>query len=128
MRGGTSRIELGTAVDMHALAVLKVEPQPVELAARHLHRETRAVLRIFEREKHRSPALLPAQLRHLAFDPNRRQPLDVPRAALLERADRLDLAPLDFCRLDLPGRRLAPCKRHPGRAGPPLSRRRQATP
>ena len=50
--------------------------QRVELAARHLHREARAVLRVLEREEHRRPALLPAQLGHLALDPERRQPLE----------------------------------------------------
>ena len=36
-------VELGPAVDVHALSVYELEPQRVELAARHLHRETGAV-------------------------------------------------------------------------------------
>ena len=69
----TLLVELGPAEDVDALAVGEAELERVELAARHLHRQARAVLGILEREEHRRPALLPAQLRHLALDPERRQ-------------------------------------------------------
>src|SRR5262249_50716265 len=86
--------------DMHPLAVAEIEPQPVELPARHLHRETRAVLRVLQREEDRRPALLPPQLGDLALDPQRRQPLQPARYALVDRANREDLPPLDLGELD----------------------------
>jgi hypothetical protein len=57
---------------MDALAVAEVEPERVELPARHRGRETRAVLRILEREEDRLPRRLAAQLGDLALDPDRR--------------------------------------------------------
>ena len=72
-------VELGAAEDVDALAFGEVELECVELAALHLHRQRRAVLRVLEREEHRRPALLAPQLGHLAFDPERRQPVQ-PRA------------------------------------------------
>ena len=94
-------VQLRPPVDVHALAVAQVEPQPVELPARHLHREARAVLGILQREEDRRPALLPPQLGDLALDPERRQPLQPARDALVEGAHGVDLAPLDLRRLDL---------------------------
>ena len=46
------RVQLGAAEDVHALALGKVQVECVELAARHLHRQARAVLRVLEREEH----------------------------------------------------------------------------
>ena len=89
-------VQLRPTVDVHALAVAEAEPQPVELPARHLHREARAVLGILEREEHGRPALLSAQLGHLALDPDGRQPLEPRGDALVERADREDLAAVDL--------------------------------
>ncbi len=66
-------VQLGPAEDVHALAVAEAELQRVEPPARHLRGEAGAILRILEREEHRRPALLAAQLGHLAFDPERRQ-------------------------------------------------------
>ena len=66
-------VELRAPVDVDALAVHELEPQPVELPARHLCGEARAALGILEREEHRRPALLAPQLGHLALDPDRRQ-------------------------------------------------------
>ena len=97
-------VELRPAVDVHALAVGEVEPQRVELAARHLDRQAGAALRVLEREEDGRPALLPAQLGHLALDPDGRQPLEPRGDPLVERAHGEDLAPVDLGRLDLHGR------------------------
>ena len=94
-------VQLGPAEDVHALAVGQVEPEPVELPARHLHREARAVLGILEREEDRRPPVLPPQLGDLALDPERRQPLQPARDAAVEGADGVDLPSLDLGRLDL---------------------------
>src|SRR5262249_25576074 len=89
------------AVDVHALAVLEVEPEPVEQAALHLDGQTGAVLGVLQREVDRRPLLLAAKLRHLALDPQRREPLEPRRDPLVERADREDLAAVDERALDL---------------------------
>ena len=94
-------VELGAAEDVHALALAQVELERVELAARHLRRQRRAVLRVLEREEHGRPALLPAELRHLALDPQRRQAVQPRRDARVERPDAVDLAPVDLRGLDL---------------------------
>jgi hypothetical protein len=65
--------ELGPPVDVHALAVHEVEPQGVELAARHGDRKARAVARVLQREEDARPALLAPELGDLAFDPNSRE-------------------------------------------------------
>jgi len=65
-------IQLGTAEDVHALAVSEVEPERVEATARHRDREARAVLRVLEREEDALPCGLPAQLGDLALHPHRR--------------------------------------------------------
>ena len=44
-------VEIRPAVDVDALAVDELEPQPVELAARHLDRQGRSVLRVLQREE-----------------------------------------------------------------------------
>ena len=94
-------VELGPAEDVHALALGEPELERVELAAWHLDRQRRSVLRVLEREEHRRPPLLAAQLGHLAFDPERRQLVQVARDAAVERADGVDLPPVDLHRLDL---------------------------
>ena len=43
--------QLGAAVDMDALAVPELEPQRVELPARHRRGEAGAVFRVLEREE-----------------------------------------------------------------------------
>src|SRR4029077_19946898 len=93
--------QLGAAEDVDALALLEPEVERVELPARHLYRERRAVLRVLEREEDRRPALLPAQLRDLALDPECRQLAQPARHAVVEATDGVDLAPLDLRRLDL---------------------------
>src|SRR5262245_8095650 len=77
-------VQLRPAVDVDALPVDEIEPQPVELPARHLHRQRRTALRVLEREVDGRPPLLPAKLGDLAFDPERRQPLQPRRDALIE--------------------------------------------
>ena len=104
-------VQLRPPEDVDALAVGEVEPQPVELPARHLHREARAVLGILEREEHGRPPFLPAQLGDLALDPQRRQPLQPARDALVERAHREDLAPFDLGGLDLHAAKASPARR-----------------
>ena len=94
-------VELRAAEDLHALAVGEVELQRVEQAALHLHADARAALGILEREEHRLPALLPPQLGDLAVDPDRRQAAEPRADALVERADGVDLAPVDLRRFDL---------------------------
>ena len=94
-------VELRPPEDVHPLAVAEAELQGVEPPARHLRRETGAVLRILEREEHRRPAVLAAKLCHLTLDPERRQPPEPDRDAFVERRDRVDLPPLDLCRFDL---------------------------
>ena len=53
-------VQLGPSVGMHAVAVGEIEPQRVELAARHRDAEARAVLRVLEREEDARPAGLSA--------------------------------------------------------------------
>ena len=78
--------ELGASVHVHALAVREVEAQPVELPAGHRRREARAALWVFQREEHRLPAGLPAQVGQLALDPERRQALSHVATPLLNPA------------------------------------------
>src|SRR5439155_5808009 len=89
------------AENVDALTLLQVELQRVELPARHLYREARAVLRILEREEDRRPALLAAELRHLTLDPQRRQAVQPGGDAGVERPDGVDLPSFDLRRLDL---------------------------
>ena len=96
-------VQLRAAEDVHALAVGEREVECVEAGPLHLHRETRTVVGVLEREEHRGPALLPAQLRHLALDPDGRQAAQPRRDAFRERTDGVDLAPVDLGRLDLHG-------------------------
>src|SRR5262249_44360241 len=85
-------VELGPSEDVNALTVAELEAERVELAARHLHREDGAVLGILQREEHGRPALLPAQLGHLALDPDGGQALEPRGDAVVERAHGVDLA------------------------------------
>ena len=93
--------ELRPAVHVHALAVLKLEPERVELPARHQPGEERSVLRVLEREEDALPALLAAQLGDLALDPDGRQPLQPRADAAVERRHRVDLPVAVVDRLDL---------------------------
>ena len=77
--------EFRAAEDVDALAVREVEPERVELAARHRDAETRAVRRVLQREEDARPPLLAAKLRHLALDPDRRQPREPVADAPVER-------------------------------------------
>ena len=93
--------QLRPTVDVHPLAVAEVEPQPVELPARHQRREDRPVARVLEREEDALPALLAPQLADLALDPDRRQPLQPRADAAVERRDREDPPVAVLDRLDL---------------------------
>ena len=104
--------ELRAAVDVDALAVGEVEPQPVELPARHRRRQARARLRVLEREEDGLPAGLAAELGDLALDPHRRQPLEPLGDPAVERGDGIDLAIAVDERLDRHGPSL-----DPGRVG-----------
>ena len=93
-------VELWAAVDVHAVAVGEVEPQPVELAAGHRDAETGAVRGILEREEDAGPARLAAELGHLAFHPDRGQAREPGGDAAVERAHRVDPAVAVVDRLD----------------------------
>src|SRR5262245_32984618 len=86
---------------MDAVAVRELEPQPVELPARHRDAEARAVLRVLEREEDARPALRAPQLRDLALDPDRGQAGEPGGDPAVERADGVDLAVAVRGRLDL---------------------------
>src|SRR5206468_4202951 len=60
-------VELGAPVDVHTLTLDEVEPERVELSARHLRREARTAVRILEREVDGRPTLLPPQLGDLSL-------------------------------------------------------------
>jgi hypothetical protein len=95
-------LEEGRApVDVDAFAVDEVQAQGVELAARHLDGEACAALGILQREEDGGPRGLTPELGHLALDPDRRQPLEPRRDALVEGRDGVDLAIAVLERLDL---------------------------
>ena len=73
------------------LALRQVELQRVEHPPRDRGGQARAVGRILEREEDAAPALRSAQLRHLALDPQRRQPLEPVGDAAVEARDGVDL-------------------------------------
>ena len=85
------REELGTPEHVDALALREVELQRVERPPGDRGGQARAVGRILEREENAAPALRPAQLRHLALDPQRRQPLEPVGDAAVEAGDGVDL-------------------------------------
>ena len=93
--------ELRAPVDVHPLAVGELEPERVELPALHRHPDAGAVGGILERQEDARPALVAAQLGHLALDPDRRQPPEPLRDAPVERGDRVDGAVVVGKRLDL---------------------------
>ena len=93
--------ELGTAEDVDALAVCEVEPESVELAPPHRDREAGALGRILEREEHRLPVHVAAELGDLALDPHGRQAREPIAHAAVEGRDRVDLAVAARDRLDL---------------------------
>src|SRR5204863_2786188 len=115
-------------VDVDALPVAQVEPQRVELTARHLDGEAGAVGGILQRQEDARPALLATELGDLALDPDRRQPLQPRRDPAVERGDAVDASVAVLGRLDLhmamlarARASLAPPAMHAPRAG---SRRR----
>src|SRR5438445_5569618 len=93
--------QLGTAVDVDALAVGELEAQAVELPARHRHADRRSVARVLEREEDAGPALVTAQLGDLALDPDSRQPAEPLCDTPVEGSDRVDGAVVVRKRLDL---------------------------
>jgi hypothetical protein len=80
------------AEDVHALAVVQVEGEPVVPATVERGGQAGAGARILEREEDARPARVAAQLRQLAFDPDLGQTRDVAGDAAVERRDRVDLA------------------------------------
>ncbi len=94
-------VQLRAPEDVDALAVHELEPEGVELAAVHLHGQAGPALGILQREENERPALLAAQLGHLALDPQRREPPEPRGDPLVERADRKDLAAVNDRRVDL---------------------------
>ena len=81
--------QLGPAVDVHALAVGELEPQRVELPARHLsRREHEPSAGSLSVKKTLAQRVVPPQLRHLALDPDGRQPAEPLRDAAVERSRR----------------------------------------
>jgi hypothetical protein len=98
---GAGLEELGTAVDVDALAVGQLEAQGVELSAGHRDGEAGAVLRILEREEDALPALLSAQFCDLAFDPDRGQAREPRSDSAVERGDAVDAAVAVLDRLNL---------------------------
>ena len=100
--------QLGPPEDVDALAVREVEPQRVELAAGHRHAEAGAVGRVLQREEDALPALLAAELGHLALDPDRRQAREPVADAAVEGRHREDLPVAVLDRLDLHARMLRP--------------------
>src|SRR5207244_11975695 len=83
-------VQRGPSVDVDAVAVGEVEPQRVEAPARHRDAEAGVVGGILEREEDAGPALLPAQLRDLALDPDGGQTGEPGGDAAVERADAVD--------------------------------------
>jgi hypothetical protein len=100
--------QLRPAVGVHAVAVGELQPQRVELAARHRDAEARAVLGVLEREEDARPAVRAPQLRDLALDPDRRQALQPGSDAAVEGAHGVDLAVAVLDRLDLHEARIEP--------------------
>ena len=83
----TCLVQLRAAEDVDVRAVAEVEPQRVELPARHRDAEARTVARVLEREEHGLPAVVALELGDLAFDPDRGQARKPGRDAAVERAD-----------------------------------------
>jgi hypothetical protein len=115
--------ELGPSVDVDTLAVDEVEPKRVERPARHLCGEAGAAVGILEREEHRRPPSLAAQLGHLPLDPHRRQALQPRRDALVEGADGVHPPAVDLRRLDLHPTHLGRQYGRASRRGGPSRRR-----
>ena len=85
------RVQLGPPEHVDPLAVGEVELERVERASRNRGGEAGAVVRILEREEDAAPVRVPAQLRHLALDPERRQPREPVGDATVEARDGEDL-------------------------------------
>src|SRR5581483_7988760 len=105
--------QLRAAVHVDALAVSELEPQPVELAPRHRDAEAGAVAGVLEREEDALPPLLAPELRHLSFDPHRREPLQPRRDAPVEGGHRVDLPVAVDRGLDPHGRSVVGARRAP---------------
>src|SRR5205823_7989758 len=86
------REELRTPVDVDAFTVAELEPEPVELSARHRHADARAVARVLQREEDARPPRVAPQFGHLPFDPDRRQAAEPLRDAAVEARDGIDRA------------------------------------
>jgi hypothetical protein len=93
--------QLGPAVNVDALSVREVEAERVELAAGHRHGEAGAFVGVLEREEDALPAILAAELRDLAFDPDGRQAREPVGDAAVERGDAVDAPVAVLDRLDL---------------------------
>ena len=93
--------KLRAAEDVDALAVRKVEPKRVELAAGHGHAQASTVRRVLERQEDALPAVLAAQLGHLALDPDGGQSCEPVADAAIERGHREHPAVAVLDRFDL---------------------------
>ncbi len=102
---------------MDAVAVGQVEPQRVELPARHRDRDAGTVGRILEREEDALPRALAAELGHLALDPDGREAREPVADPAVERRDGVDLPVSVLLRLDLHAPAQTSAERAPTRPG-----------
>ena len=84
-------VQLRAAGDLHPLALLEPELEPVERPARDRDLQRRAGLRVLEREEDGRPGGVPPELRDLALDPDRGQLPERARDPAVERGDAVDL-------------------------------------
>ena len=85
-------VDLGLALDEHALAVAEPERESVEAAPWHRRAQAGATRRVLECEEDERPRVVAAQLRDLTLDPQHGQPTEVDPDPLVERGDAEDLA------------------------------------
>jgi hypothetical protein len=85
------REQLCPAEHVDALAVPQVELERVEGAAGDRRRQAGPVLGVLEREEDAAPALVAAELGHLALDPERRQAREPVGDTAVEAGDGVDL-------------------------------------
>ncbi len=64
--------EVGTTVDVHAVAVCELQPQRIECRPRHRGRQRGDAVETLQREEHALPGSLAAQLGDLTLDPDGR--------------------------------------------------------
>src|SRR5581483_871518 len=93
--------ELGTAEDVHPLAVREIEPECVEAPALHRDADACAVAWILEGEVDGGPTVMALQLGDLALHPERRQLAQPLRDAAVEARDGVDRAIVVRERCDL---------------------------